>query len=286
MAITKTKKRSSSEEDILAMYLNEINKIPLLTREEEEDLSKRMFNGDEDAKEKLVKANLRFVVSIAKKYQVSGISLVDLINEGNLGLIRATEKFDYTKGFHFISYAVWWIRQSILKAIAEKSRMIRLPLNKANDLRKIEDNVNDLSNKYKRSPTTSEIADNVDMENEEINHLMNISQNYLSLESTLGNDNDRAYSEIIPDKNTVHPEEHTINDALADSLDEVLETLNEKERKVIILRFGLKDQTKLSLEKIGKMYGLSKERIRQIEKRAIERLRNCSRSQRLKSYLT
>lgn len=283
---TKVKNSSLNDSDILAMYLKEINKIPLLTREGEEDLSRRMFNCDEEAKEKLIKANLRFVVSIARKYKVPRIPLVDLINEGNLGLIQSTEKFDYTKGFHFISYAVWWIRQSILKFIAEKSRMIRLPLNKVNDLRKIENNVSDLSNKYKRSPTISEIADNVDLKNEDINHLMNISQNYLSLESTIGNDNDRAYSEIIADQNAVHPEEFAFAEALVGSIDEMLEILNEREHRIIILRFGLKDQPRLSLMEIGKMYGLSKERIRQIEKRAIEKLRDCSRSQRLKSYIT
>lgn len=280
----KSKIKESLNEDILSMYLKEINKINLLTREEEEHLSKLAMKGDELAKQKLIQANLRFVVSIAKKYQVSGISLIDLINEGNLGLIIAAEKFDYRKGYHFISYAVWWIRQSILKAIAEKSRLIRLPLNRSIDVRKIEESINKLTSKLKRPPSAAEIADQLDMENEEVNTLLSATQGYISLETPIGNDNTSVLSDIVSDAAAPKPEDDVITSSLQNSLNQAINSLTETERIIINLRYGLNGNKKMSLEKIGQKFGLSKERIRQIEKKAIKKLQHPSRSQRIKHY--
>lgn len=281
----KVKIREPLSEDILSIYLKEINKIPLLTREEEENLARRAMKGDETAKQKLIQANLRFVVSIAKKYQVSGISLIDLINEGNLGLIIAADKFDYRKGYHFISYAVWWIRQSILKAIAEKSRLIRLPLNRSTDIRKIEESINKLTSKLKRPPSASEIADQLDMDNEEVNTLLSAAQGYVSLESPIGNDNSSVLSDIVSDTTGPRPEDSVMATSLAESLNDALNSLSETERIVINLRYGLNNNKRMSLEKIGKKFGLSKERIRQIEKKAIKRLKHPNRSQKVKTFL-
>ncbi len=280
----KSKIKESLNEDILSMYLKEINRINLLTRDEEEYLSKAAMKGDETAKQKLIQANLRFVVSIAKKYQVSGISLIDLINEGNLGLIIAAEKFDYRKGYHFISYAVWWIRQSILKAIAEKSRLIRLPLNRSIDVRKIEESINKLTSKLKRPPSAAEIADQLDMENEEVNTLLSATQGYISLETPIGNDNTSVLSDIVSDAAAPKPEDDVITSSLQNSLNQAINSLTETERIIINLRYGLNGNKKMSLEKIGQKFGLSKERIRQIEKKAIKKLQHPSRSQRIKHY--
>ncbi len=276
-------------EDILSLYLKEINQIPLLTREEEERLAKRAIKGDERAKQQLIQANLRFVVSIAKKYQISGIPLIDLINEGNLGLIIAAEKFDYRKGYHFISYAVWWIRQSILKAIAEKSRLIRLPLNRSTDIKKIEETITRLYEKNKKMPSATEIAEYLDMDNEEVNILLNSTQGYVSLEAPIGNDNASMLAEIVSDTNAQKPEEKIMDDSLCETIDEALSSLSEIEKIVLNLRFGLKSKgvyfKRMSLERIGKKFGLSKERIRQIEKRAIIRLRNPRKSEKIKHFI-
>jgi len=281
----KIKIKEPISEDILSLYLKEINKIPLLSREEEEELAKRAMKGDEEAKQKLVEANLRFVVSIAKKYQVSGISLIDLINEGNLGLIIAADKFDYRKGYHFISYAVWWIRQSILKAIAEKSRLIRLPLNRTTDIRKIEESINKLTAKLKRTPSAAEIADHLDMENEEVSTLLNAAQGYISLENPIGNDDSSVLSDIISDKSAPKPDDNVMTSSLVESLNEALNSLTETERIIVNLRYGINNHKRMSLEKIGKKFGLSKERIRQIEKKAIKKLKHPNRSQKVKTFL-
>lgn len=277
--------RDMFNDSSISWYLEEINKIPLLTREEEDFLARRAREGDEESKNKLIQANLRFVVSIAKKYQTSGISLLDLINEGNMGLIKAAEKFDPDRGFHFISYAVWWIRQAIILAISQKASLIRLPLNRTADMQKIEKVHKALESKLGREPTASEIAENLDMDDEEINHLRNITQDFVSLDSTFGDSDDTAIVNTIVDKNSESPDKDILDESLRDALEEVLDTLTESEKKIIKMRFGLDDYEPMSLQQIGDKFNLSKERIRQIEKKAIRRLRHPSRSQKLKSFL-
>lgn len=281
------KKKTSDRfsDSSISWYLEQINKIPLLSREEEDRLARAAREGDEQAKHELIKANLRFVVSIAKKYQTSGISLLDLINEGNMGLIKAAEKFDPDRGFHFISYAVWWIRQAIILAISQKAPLIRLPLNRTADIQKIEKVHKNLENKLGREPTASEIAENLDMDDDEINHLRNITQDFISLDSTYGDSEDTTIMSTIVDSRIDSPDKSVLDESLSSALMEVLETLTESERKIIKKRFGLDGEEPMSLQQIGDQFNLSKERIRQIEKKAIRRLRHPSRSQKLKSFL-
>ena len=270
----------------LSVYLREINKIPLLKREEEIELAKRAKTGDKVAKERLIKANLRFVVNVAKKYQNQGLSLSDLISEGNLGLITAVDKFDVDKGYHFISYAVWWIKQSILKAICEKSRMIRLPLNRANELLQIEKVKREIGSNKDGEADIEEIADFLDMDKNRINDLINASRDFVSLETPLSSDKDaNTISDLMEDTKGADPEKILINKTLQDSIEDVLSTLTEKESSVIKYRFGLNGEKPHSLKEIGDKYNLTKERIRQIEKKAISRLRHPSRSSKLESYI-
>lgn len=270
----------------LSVYLREINKIPLLTREEEVDLAKNAREGSQDAKDKIIQANLRFVVNVAKKYQNQGLTLSDLISEGNLGLITAVDKFDVDKGYHFISYAVWWIKQSILKAICEKSRMIRLPLNRANELLQIEKVKREIGSNKDGEADIEEIADFLDMDKSRINDLINASKEFVSLETPLSSDKDaNTISDLMEDTKGADPEEVLIDQTLQDSIENVLSTLTEKESNVIRYRFGLNGERPHSLKEIGDKYNLTKERIRQIEKKAISRLRHPSRSQKLKSYV-
>jgi RNA polymerase primary sigma factor len=269
----------------ISWYLDQINRIPLLSREREDYLARAARDGNEKAKDELIKSNLRFVVSIAKKYQTSGISLLDLINEGNLGLIKAAEKFDPDRGFHFISYAVWWIRQSIMLAISQKASLIRLPLNRTADLQKIERVHKKLENKFGREPSASEIAEELDMDNEEINHLRNITQDFVSLDSTLGDSEDTTLLDMIVDPKADSPDEQVFEESLTNSLNEVLATLTDSEKEILSMRYGLNGYEPMSLQQIGDKFNLSKERIRQIEKKAIRRLRHPSRSARLKSFM-
>lgn len=270
----------------LSVYLREINKIPLLTREEEVCLAKRARDGEQDAKDELIQANLRFVVNVAKKYQNQGLTLSDLISEGNLGLITAVDKFDVDKGYHFISYAVWWIKQSILKAICEKSRMIRLPLNRANELLQIEKVKREIGSNKDGEADIEEIADFLDMDKSRINDLINASKEFVSLETPLSSDKDaNTISDLMEDTKGADPEEVLIDQTLQESIEKVLSTLTEKESNVIRYRFGLNGERPHSLKEIGDKYNLTKERIRQIEKKAISRLRHPSRSQKLKSYV-
>ncbi len=269
----------------ISWYLDQINRIPLLTREQEDTLARASRDGNEKAKDELIKSNLRFVVSIAKKYQTSGISLLDLINEGNLGLIKAAEKFDPDRGYHFISYAVWWIRQSIMLAISQKASLIRLPLNRTADLQKIERVHKKLENKYGREPSASEIAEELDMDNEEINHLRNITQDFVSLDSTLGDSEDTTILDMIVDPKADSPDEQVVEESLISSLNEVLDTLTDSEKEILCMRYGLNGYEPMSLQQIGDKFNLSKERIRQIEKKAIRRLRHPSRSAKLKSFM-
>ena len=270
----------------ISWYLDQINKIPLLSREDEDMLARRARDGDHKAKEELIKANLRFVVSIAKKYQTSGISLLDLINEGNMGLIKAAERFDPDRGYHFISYAVWWIRQAILLAISQKTSLIRLPLNRTADIQKIDRVQKTLESKLGREPSPAEIAEELDMDNDEINHLRNITQDFVSLDATIGNSEDNTVLGLVEDLNVESPDKKIFDESLQEALNEVLNTLTPSEREILKLRYGLDGDEPLSLQQIGERFKLSKERIRQIEKKAIRKLRLPSRSQKLKSFLT
>jgi RNA polymerase primary sigma factor len=270
----------------LSVYLREINKIPLLTRDEEVHLAREARDGSQDAKDKLIQANLRFVVNVAKKYQNQGLTLSDLISEGNLGLITAVDKFDVDKGYHFISYAVWWIKQSILKAICEKSRMIRLPLNRANELLQIEKVKREIGSNKDGEADIEEIADFLDMDKSRITDLINASKEFVSLETPLSSDKDaNTISDLMEDTKSSDPEGVLVNSTLQESIEEVLSTLTTKESNVIRYRFGLNGERPHSLKEIGDKYNLTKERIRQIEKKAISRLRHPSRSQKLQSYV-
>lgn len=277
--------RSKDDNSSITWYLQQTNKIEMLSREEEDRLARLARDGDEAAKNQLIKANLRFVVSIAKKYQVSGISLLDLINEGNMGLIKAADKFDPDKGFHFISYAVWWIRQAIIIAISQKASLIRLPLNRSADLQKIEQVHKILENKFGRQPSASELAEELDMENEEISHLRSVSKDYLSLDSKYGDSEDATILSMLADQKGDSPDKLLLDEALKDALNIAMETLTEPEKRVIQMRYGLNGYEPMTLQQIGAEFNLSKERIRQIEKKAIRRMRHPSRSQALKIFL-
>ena len=278
---------SSTDRSPMVIYLEEINRIPLLKREEEVLLAKKVKKGSKEAKEKLIKSNLRFVVNVAKKYQNQGFSLEDLINEGNLGLITAVDKYDVDRGYHFISYAVWWIKQSILKALSEKSRMIRLPLNRANELLQIEKARRQIERNKEGDADIEEIADFLAMEKDRVTDVINASKTIASLESPLSSDKDaNTMFELMEDNDNVGPEQTMINRALQESIGEALSTLDEREAEIIRYRFGLEGMQRLSLKEIGDRYKLTKERIRQIEKRAISRLQHPSRSQKLESFVT
>lgn len=289
---TKTKQKrvttastSFDDENIISLYLKEINKIPLLTREEENHYARLAAQGDQAAKEKLVNANLRFVVNVSKKYQNQGLPLSDLINEGNIGLMNAIERFDVDKGFHFISYAVWWIRQAILKAISEKARMIRLPLNRANELVQIDKARKELQSGKAEEPEVEEIAEATMMDKDHVANLINISQDLVSLETPVYADKGASQlGDFIEDRDYRAPEDVALENSLKDDINKVLKTLSEKEAEIIQYRYGLNGRTPLSLKDIGDKYSLTKERIRQIEKKAIKRLQHPSRSMHLESY--
>ncbi|OQB67532.1 MAG: RNA polymerase sigma factor SigA [Spirochaetes bacterium ADurb.Bin133] len=270
----------------LSYYLGEISKIPLLTREEEQKLALRARNGDELAKEKLIKSNLRFVVAVAKKYRNQGIPLSDLINEGNIGLLTAIDKFDVSLGYHFISYAVWWIRQAILKAICEKSRLIRLPLNRANELIQIERAKKSIETIEGVEPTADEIAKKLDYNPKTVQHLMDISRSAISLETKIYDNKETSnLGDFLKDDRYASPMDGVEKDSLNEILNSVLNTLSQKEKDIIERRFGLNGLKSMSLKEIGKKYNLTKERIRQIEKKALVRLKHTSRSSKLQSYV-
>lgn len=274
-------------DDVLSMYLKEINNIPLLTREEEIELSQKAKNGDKAARDRIIKANLRFVVRVAKKYQNHGLDLTDLISEGNIGLINAIEKFEPSRGYHFISYAVWWINQSILKAVSEKSRAIRLPLNRANELVRIEYASNLINGTLSESEEVEQIADMLNMPQAKVRELLAISNGPVSLDakaSSSESDN-TVVGDYFEDETYARPEEHTVETALRDDVDNLLKTLRPNEEKVIRLRYGLGGYKPMSLQEIGEECNLTKERVRQIEKKAIFRLQNPSRIKRLEGYL-
>jgi RNA polymerase primary sigma factor len=276
----------SSDENILSIYLKEINKVPLLTREEEQKYARMAAEGNTIAKNRLIQANLRFVVNVAKKYQNQGLPLADLISEGNIGLMNAIGRFDVSKGYHFISYAVWWIRQAILKAICEKSRMIRLPLNRANELVQIEKMRKELQSGSKGDPEIHEIARALDMKEEHVADLINISRDMVSLDTPIYDEKDSSIlSDFVEDKGQKAPEESVIDRSLQEDINTVLNTLSGKEADIIQYRFGLNGKRPMSLKEIGNRYKLTKERIRQIEKKALKRLQHPSRSHTLRSYI-
>jgi RNA polymerase primary sigma factor len=278
-------KRISSDDGSLDQYLREISQYPLITREDEVDLAGRIRQGCELSLDKLVRSNLRFVVSVAKKYQNQGVSLSDLINEGNLGLIRAAHKFDETKGIKFISYAVWWIRQAILQALAEQSRIVRVPLNRAGTLHRIGKRSSTLLQGLGREPTVEEIAEGMDISQEEVAKTLSISQSHLSLDAPLTPGEDNKLLDYIPDTQNPGPDDETFERALSESIDEVLETLKEREAKILRLYFGLEGKEPMTLEEIGGMMGITRERVRQIKEKALARLRHVSRARALESFL-
>lgn len=276
----------SDDENILSMYLKEINRIPLLTREEEARYARAAAAGDKTAKDKLVQANLRFVVNVAKKYQNQGLPLSDLISEGNIGLMNAIERFDVDKGYHFISYAVWWIRQAILKAICEKSRMIRLPLNRANELVQIEKVRKEVQGSRTEEQEMRHIATTLNMSKEHVEDLVNISRDLVSLETPVYQEKDSSMlGDFIEDVGYTSPEDTVMDKSLKADINTILSSLTPKEAEIIEYRFGLNDKSPLSLKDIGDRYNLTKERIRQIEKKALKRLQNPRRSALLESYV-
>src|SRR3954452_7086301 len=285
MATTPNSKKSSFEEGSLDQYLRDISIYPLITREDEVALAQRIRQGDQDALDKLVRSNLRFVVSVAKKYQNQGVSLSDLINEGNLGLIRAAHKFDETKGIKFISYAVWWIRQAILQALAEQSRIVRVPLNRAGTLHRIGKRANMLLEELGRDATHAEIAHGMDITEEEVAKTMAISQTHLSLDAPLTPGEDNKLLDYLPDTLNPTPDEQTFEKALTESIEEALSHLKERESKILRLYFGLDGSEPMTLEEIGALLGITRERVRQIKEKALSRLRHVSRARALESYL-
>jgi RNA polymerase primary sigma factor len=268
------------------MYLKEINRIPLLTREEEDRHARAAATGDKRAKDMLVTSNLRFVVNVAKRYQNQGLPLVDLVSEGNIGLINAIERYDVDKGYHFISYAVWWIRQAILKAICEKSRMIRLPLNRANELVQIEKARKTLEGARTEDEEIREIARLLEMEPEHVADLVAVSRDLVSLEAPVFDERDSStVGDFVENSAYTSPEDYVVAQNLKDDINSVLETLSAKEREVIEFRFGLNGRRAMSLKEIGDRFSLTKERIRQIEKSALKRLTQANRADVLESYV-
>ena len=276
----------TSDENILSLYLKEINRIPLLTREQEDTYARAAARGEQAAKDMLVKSNLRFVVNIAKKYQNQGLPLSDLISEGNIGLINAIERYDVDKGYHFISYAVWWIRQAILKAVCEKSRMIRLPLNRANELVQIEKARKFVTGGMSEDGEIREIARMLDMDADHVADLVNVSRDLISLETPVFDERDSSVvGDFVENDAYASPENTAIENNLKEDINAVLRTLTEKEREVIQYRFGLNGRRAMSLKEIGERFSLTKERIRQIEKNALKRLSQSNRSEILESYV-
>lgn len=271
--------------DLIDKYLQEIGSVPLLTPEEEIELAKKVKEGNEVALEKLTKANLRFVVSVAKQYQNQGLSLNDLINEGNIGLIKAAKRFDVTRGFKFISYAVWWIRQSILQALAEQSRVVRLPLNKIGTLNKIGKVFSDLEQEFEREPSSDEIADMLDISAFEVTNTMQMSGRHVSMDEPMHDSENNTLMDVIENEQQEPPDQDLLTESLRIEIQRALETLSAREAEVVKLYFGLETDHPLTLEEIGERFNLTRERVRQIKEKAIRRLRHASRSNVLRHYL-
>ncbi|MFK7950372.1 MAG: RNA polymerase sigma factor RpoD/SigA [Saprospiraceae bacterium] len=281
-----TKSITNRESQSLEKYLQEIGKVDLLTPEEEVDLAKRIKQGDQLALEKLTKANLRFVVSVAKQYQNQGLSLSDLINEGNLGLIKAAQRFDETRGFKFISYAVWWIRQSILQALAEQSRIVRLPLNKVGSLNKINKAFSQLEQEYEREPSADELADVLEIATSEVQTTLGVAARHVSMDAPFVEGEDNSLLDVLENGNTPGTDAKLeYMESLRREIERSLSTLTDRQRDVIKLYFGIGVEHPMSLEDIGDKFGLTRERVRQIKDKAINKLRSASRSKLLKAYL-
>ncbi len=283
VASVKLDKTTSS--DPVRMYLREIGKVELLTAAEEVDLAKRVEKDDKKAAEALAKANLRLVVSIAKRHMGRGLQFLDLIQEGNIGLMKAVEKFDWRRGFKFSTYATWWIRQAITRAIADQAKTIRIPVHMVETINKYKKIERQLEQELERTPSPEEVAKVMGIENEKAYEIVRISQDTASLETPIGKEEDTRLKEFIPDETTLSPFESASIELLREHIDEVLDTLNPRERKVLELRFGLKDGRTRTLEEVGKEFGVTRERIRQIEAKALRKLRHPSRSKRLRDYL-
>jgi|TARA_B100000886_G_scaffold337775_1_gene299224 RNA polymerase primary sigma factor len=280
-----TKQVTNRETASLDKYLQEIGKVDLITAEEEVELAQRIREGDQIALEKLTKANLRFVVSVAKQYQNQGLSLPDLINEGNLGLIKAAQRFDETRGFKFISYAVWWIRQSILQALAEQSRIVRLPLNKIGSINKINKAYASIEQEEERAPSASEIASFLDMSESDVKESQRNSGRHVSMDAPLVEGEDSNLYDVLRSGESPNPDRALLNASLSIEIERALETLTPREADVIRLYFGLESKQALTLEEIGERFDLTRERVRQIKEKAIRRLKHASRSKILKTYL-
>ena len=279
-----TKSITNRESASLDKYLQEIGKEDLITVEEEVELAQRIRKGDQRALEKLTRANLRFVVSVAKQYQNQGLSLPDLINEGNLGLIKAAEKFDETRGFKFISYAVWWIRQSILQALAEQSRIVRLPLNQVGSLNKINKAFSRFEQEHERRPSPEELAETLDLPAEKVADTLRVSGRHISVDAPFVEGEDNSLLDVLVNDDSPVADKTLINESLSTEVERALDTLTERERDIIRLFFGINCQ-EMTLEEIGEKFGLTRERVRQIKEKAIRRLRHSSRSKLLKTYL-
>jgi RNA polymerase primary sigma factor len=280
-----TKQVTNRDTLSLDKYLHEIGKVELLSAEKEVELAKCIKKGDQKAFETLIKANLRFVVSVSKQYQNQGLTLPDLINEGNLGLIKAAERFDETRGFKFISYAVWWIRQSILQAIAEQARMVRLPLNKIGSINKINKVFNKLEQEFQREPTAEEIADLMETTPELVEASLNFAGNHVSMDAPLREEEANNMYDVMLNEDSINPEENLLNDSLRQEIERSLATLADRESEILRFYYGLNGYQPHTLEEIGVEFGLTRERVRQIKEKAIKKLKNQFRNRLLKSYL-
>ncbi len=280
-----SKQFTNRENKSLDKYLNEISKVEMISPTEEVELAKRIKEGDQVALEKLVNSNLRFVVSVAKQYQNQGLTLGDLINEGNLGLIKAAQRFDETRGFKFISYAVWWIRQSILQALADQSRLVRLPLNKVGSLSKISSTASALEQQFERSATNQEIAETLEMNAEEVEKTLSSSGRHYSIDAPINEDDDTSLLQLLPNNQEPHPDKSLLMESLQKEIGRVISILSEKEQEILKLHFGLDNNMPHSYEDISEKVGLTRERVRQIKEKALKRLRESSKSQLLRTYL-
>ena len=279
-----TKSITNRESESLEKYLQEIGREEMLTTDEEVELAQRIRKGDHKALEQLTRANLRFVVSVAKQYQNQGLSLPDLINEGNLGLIKAAEKFDETRGFKFISYAVWWIRQSILQAIAEQSRIVRLPLNQVGSVNKINKVLNKFEQEHERRPSVEEISESLDIPEEKVDEAISASSRHVSVDAPFVDGEDNSLLDVLVNDDAPMADRSLVMESLKAEINNALKTLSERERNVIESFYGI-NQPELTLEEIGSKYGLTRERVRQIKEKAIRRLRTCTKNKILKTYL-